>query len=145
MLIKKYPNRLYDVTNSAYITLDDLASLLRKHDDIKVVDAKTGDDITQITLLQVLIEQQQKGISQSILPNGFLLQLIRMQSETCNKSFAAYIDMAMDFFSQNTINIESMMNTNPLGAMQAHWQKILLKGVKGYVDVMSGNKGKDDI
>jgi len=57
ILIKKYENRrLYDVTNSRYVNLDEVARILQRGDDVRVVDAATGDDITRLILTQIIVE-----------------------------------------------------------------------------------------
>lgn len=130
MLIKKYPNRrLYDVANSRYITLGELALLLQEHDEVKVIDAKTEEDITQTTLLQVLLEQQQKGLNALILPHNFLLQLIRMQNDACNKAFAHYISLVTDLFAQNSSYLDSITR-NPISN---YWQKLFLDGIGSHI------------
>ena len=62
-LVKKYPNRrLYDTRTSAYITLSDVKDLVLSHEGFKVVDAKTGDDLTRSILLQIIIEEEAAGV-----------------------------------------------------------------------------------
>ncbi|MBM4387611.1 MAG: hypothetical protein FJ088_07715 [Deltaproteobacteria bacterium] len=71
--IKRYPNRkLYDTTESRYITLDEIASLIREGEEVRVVDSRNGDDITAITLAQILIDRErlrEGGIDLGILKN----------------------------------------------------------------------------
>ncbi|MEY3012467.1 MAG: hypothetical protein RIT45_1202 [Pseudomonadota bacterium] len=74
--IKKYSNRrLYDTVSSRYITLDELAERIRGGDDVLVVDAKTGEDLTQVTLAQIVIES--RGAAR-LLPSPLLVEMIRM-------------------------------------------------------------------
>ena len=62
-LIKKYPNRrLYDTKTSAYITLGDVKELVLKFEPFKVLDAKTGDDLTRSILLQIILEEESGGV-----------------------------------------------------------------------------------
>lgn len=73
--IRKYGNRrLYDASASRYVNLEDLAKLIREGEQIKVADARTGEDLTQATLLQIISEVHGGGVS---LPSGFLHRLIR--------------------------------------------------------------------
>jgi len=61
-LIKKYANRkLYDTRTSKYVTLDDLADLVRAGNDIRVVDRDTGGDITQVVLSQIVLTEEKRG------------------------------------------------------------------------------------
>src|SRR5262249_61107619 len=74
--IKKYANRrLYNTGTSTYVTLEDLAAMVKSGDDFIVYDAKTGEDITRSVLAQIIFEQENKE-GQSLLPITFLLHLI---------------------------------------------------------------------
>lgn len=74
--IKKYSNRrLYDTVSSRYITLEELAARIRDGDDVLVVDAKSGEDLTQATLAQIIIES--RGAAR-LLPSPLLVEMIRM-------------------------------------------------------------------
>lgn len=75
-LIKRYPNRkLYDTETKRYINLDEIADLIRKGSDIRVVDNATGEDLTALTLTQVILEQEKKP--GGFLPGSVLSGLIR--------------------------------------------------------------------
>src|SRR5690606_20042478 len=79
-VIKKYANRrLYNTGTSTYVTLEDLAQMVKSDEDFSVVDAKTGDDITRSVLTQIIFEQEGKG--QNLLPITFLRQLIRFYGD----------------------------------------------------------------
>src|SRR5262244_2511189 len=72
ILIKKYGNRrLYDSTNSRYVNLDDIAALVREGEDVQVVDAKSGRDLTRVTLTQIITEDARDK------PTGLPLELLR--------------------------------------------------------------------
>ncbi len=80
-LIKRYANRkLYDTDAKRYVTLDDLAGFIREGEEVRVVDHVTGDDLTSITLFQVIFEEQKK--IGGLLPQVFLTRLIRAGGET---------------------------------------------------------------
>ena len=69
VVIKKYANRrLYNTETSAYVTLDDLATMVRSDRDFLVYDAKTGDDLTHSVLTQIIVEQEAKSGGQTMLP-----------------------------------------------------------------------------
>src|ERR1700684_4708442 len=75
VVVKKYANRrLYNTESSSYITLDNLAEMVRQGRDFVVYDAKSGDDITRSVLTQIIVEEEGKG--QNLLPINFLRQLI---------------------------------------------------------------------
>src|SRR6478672_2683978 len=74
--IKKYANRrLYNTGTSTYVTLDDLAEMVKNGEDFRVQDAKSGDDITHSVLTQIIFEQESKN-GNTLLPISFLRQLI---------------------------------------------------------------------
>src|SRR5437016_11516826 len=80
VLVKKYGNRrLYDTDQSKYITLEELAETVRQGKDVRVVDAKTGEDLTTATLAQIIIEW--RGAAR-LLPQALLVQLIRMGDDS---------------------------------------------------------------
>jgi polyhydroxyalkanoate synthesis repressor PhaR len=81
-VIKKYANRrLYHTGTSTYVTLEDLAGMVRDGDDFVVYDAKTGEDITRSVLTQIIFEQENKE-GQNLLPITFLRQLIRFYGDS---------------------------------------------------------------
>ena len=72
IIIKKYANRrLYNTSSSSYITLEDLAGMVRENVEFQVLDAKTGEDITHSILTQIIMEEEEKG-EQQMLPVSFL-------------------------------------------------------------------------
>src|ERR1700729_595505 len=76
VVVKKYANRrLYNTESSSYITLDNLADMVRKGRDFVVYDAKTGEDITRSVLTQIIVEEEGKQ-GQNLLPTAFLRKLI---------------------------------------------------------------------
>ena len=80
VVIKKYANRrLYNTAKSSYVTLEDLAKMVRAGQDFAVYDAKTGEDITRSVLTQIIFEEEAKG--QSMLPTNFLRQLISLYGD----------------------------------------------------------------
>ena len=80
--IKKYANRrLYNTASSAYVTLADLAKMVKVGEDFVVFDAKSGEDITRSVLTQIIFEQEGKE-GQSLLPITFLRQLIRFYGDS---------------------------------------------------------------
>jgi polyhydroxyalkanoate synthesis repressor PhaR len=75
-VIKRYSNRkLYDTQESRYVTLDEIAEMIRSGKEISVVDAATGEDLTSVTLTQIILENERAH--RSTLPSAFLHQLIK--------------------------------------------------------------------
>ncbi len=110
IVIKKYANRrLYNTGTSSYITLDDLAKMTRDGIDFKVLDAKTGEDITHTILTQIIMEEESSG-GEQMLPIGFLRQLISMYGNSMQSMMPAYLDAMMDNFRANQAKLhESFM------------------------------------
>jgi polyhydroxyalkanoate synthesis repressor PhaR len=94
--IKKYANRrLYDTGTSTYVTLEDLAAMVKRGEDFAVCDAKTGDDITRSVLTQIIVEQEGKE-GQSMLPIAFLRQLIRFYGDSMQMLVPSYLEFSID-------------------------------------------------
>lgn len=122
VIIKKYANRrLYNTRSSKYITLDYLAELTRKDIDFKVVDAKTDEDITHSVLTQIIMEEEQQGGGQHLLPVGFLRQLISMYGDSMQGMVPQYLENAMDSFRKNQKQmqdaIETAITSGPFGSI----------------------------
>jgi polyhydroxyalkanoate synthesis repressor PhaR len=115
ILIKKYGNRrLYDTGDSRYITLDELAAKIRAGAEVRVVDAKTGDDLTQVTLTQLILEG---GTAARLLPVGLLTQLIRLGDDALGEFFSRYVTAALDLYLQAKRGVQQLAAYNPLGQM----------------------------
>ena len=94
-IIKKYANRrLYNTGTSTYVTLEDLAGMVKNGEDFTVVDAKTGEDITRSVLTQIIFEQENKG--QNLLPITFLRQLIRFYGDSIQNLIPTYLDFSIN-------------------------------------------------
>jgi polyhydroxyalkanoate synthesis repressor PhaR len=100
VVVKKYANRrLYNTAASSYVTLDDLAQMIKEGGDFVVYDAKTGEDITRSVLTQIIVEQEQKG--QNLLPISFLRQLIGFYGDSMQFLVPGYLEQAMVTFARN--------------------------------------------
>jgi polyhydroxyalkanoate synthesis repressor PhaR len=101
VIVKKYANRrLYNTRSSSYITLDDLARMTREGVDFKVLDAKTGNDITHQILTQIIMEEESSG-GEQMLPIGFLRQLISMYGHSMQAMMPQYLEASMENFRTN--------------------------------------------
>ncbi|WP_205481590.1 polyhydroxyalkanoate synthesis repressor PhaR [Sphingomonas arenae] len=99
--IKKYANRrLYDTESSSYVTLDRLAQMIREGRDFVVVDAKSGEDITHQVLTQIIVEEEARG-GTTMLPAGFLRQLIGLYGNSMQGMVPQYLETAMASFQKN--------------------------------------------
>ena len=105
-IVKKYANRrLYNTATSSYVTLDDLAQMIKQGGDFVVKDAKTGDDLTRSVLTQIIVEQEQKG--QNLLPISFLRQLIGFYGDNMQFLVPGYLEQAMKAFARNQEQMRS--------------------------------------
>jgi polyhydroxyalkanoate synthesis repressor PhaR len=97
-LIKKYPNRrLYDTRTSTYITLVDVKELVLKHEEFRVVDAKTGDDLTRSILLQIILEEEAGGAP--MFTSDLLAQMIRFYGHAMQGMMGQYLENNINAFS----------------------------------------------
>ena len=95
VILKKYANRrLYNTDTSTYVTLEDLAEMVRAERDFVVYDAKTGEDLTHTVLTQIIVEQESRGTN--LLPIGFLRQLIRFYGDGMQKLVPSYLEFSLD-------------------------------------------------
>ncbi|MGB3798126.1 MAG: polyhydroxyalkanoate synthesis repressor PhaR [Alteraurantiacibacter sp.] len=100
VIIKKYANRrLYNTQSSSYITLDDLARMVRTGVDFKVLDAKSGNEITHAILTQIIMEEETHG--EQMLPVSFLRDLISMYGNSMQSMMPSYLEATMDNFRTN--------------------------------------------
>jgi polyhydroxyalkanoate synthesis repressor PhaR len=108
VVVKKYANRrLYDTRSSSYITLDNLAEMVRQGRDFVVYDAKTGEDITRGVLTQIIVEEEGKG--RSLLPTAFLRQLIGFYGDQMQSLVPKYLEQAMAAFAQQQEQMRAAM------------------------------------
>ena len=96
VIIKKYANRrLYNTGTSTYVTLEDLASMVKAGEDFVVYDAKTSEDITRSVLTQIIFEQENKE-GQNLLPITVLRQLIRFYGDSMQMLVPRYLEVSID-------------------------------------------------
>jgi len=108
VLIRKYGNRrLYDSSNSKYVNLDDIAAFIREGKEVKVVDAKTGRDLTRVTLTQIITEDAKEK------PTGLPLELLRqlvVASDEARQEFVMwYLKSAFDTYQKVKEGVQSRL------------------------------------
>ena len=109
VVIKKYANRrLYNTGTSTYVTLDDLAEMVKKGDDFTVQDAKTGEDITHPVLTQIIFELENKN-GQNMLPIPFLRQLIAFYGDQMQMIVPSFLEQSMIAFSKEQERFREQM------------------------------------
>ena len=125
--IKKYANRrLYHTGTSTYVTLDDLASMVKAGEEFAVFDAKTGEDITRSVITQIIFEQEGKT-GQNLLPVAFLRQLISYYGDSMQALVPSYLEYSIQSLAQNQQKfreqMQSTFGTDVIQAMEDQVQK----------------------
>ena len=110
IVIKKYANRrLYNTGSSCYVTLEDLAELVKAGEDFVVYDAKTGEDITRSVLTQIIFEAENSATGQNLLPIQFLRQLIRLYGDQMQSVVPSYLELSLDAFAKQQERMREQM------------------------------------
>jgi len=127
-VIKKYANRrLYNTGTSTYVTLEDLATMVKDGEEFVVHDAKTGEDLTHAVLTQIIFEQEGKS-GQSMLPISVLRQLISFYGDQMQMVLPSYLEHSMALFAREQERIRdqmtSMVGKSPLDIMTSGQQMI---------------------
>jgi polyhydroxyalkanoate synthesis repressor PhaR len=120
--IKKYANRrLYNTGTSTYVTLEDLASMVKAGEDFVVYDAKSGEDITRSVLAQIIFEQENKE-GQNLLPINFLRQLIRFYGDSMQMLVPRYLEVSIESLTREQEKFRQQMaqafGGTPFGALE---------------------------
>lgn len=127
-LIKKYPNRrLYDTKTSAYITLSDVKDLVLKYEVFKVVDAKSGDDLTRSILLQIILEEETGGVP--LFTSDLLSAFVRFYGSAMQGMLGKYLESNMktfvDFQSKLQEQSRTMSGTDNTHMQADFWAQFL--------------------
>lgn len=149
-VIRKYANRrLYDTSESRYVTLEDIRQLILNQEEIRVEDSKTNEDLTRNILLQIITEQENKedGKKEPMFSNKVLQQLIRLYGDSMQGSMSGYLEQSIStFFKQQQLLRQQMQeavlnnNLTPANPMQIMrkvaeqnlllWQKLAKGGLE---------------
>jgi polyhydroxyalkanoate synthesis repressor PhaR len=109
VIIKKYANRrLYNTGTSTYVTLEDLAAMVKTGEDFVVYDAKTSEDITRSVLTQIIFEQENKE-GQNLLPITFLRQLIRFYGDSMQMLVPRYLEVSIESLTREQEKFRQQM------------------------------------
>lgn len=127
VVIKKYANRrLYNTETSTYVTLDDLAAMVRNDKDFVVYDAKTGDDLTHTVLTQIIVDQESREGGQNLLPIPFLRQLIRFYDDSIGRMVPGYLQFSLDTLAKEQEKFRAQFAnafSNPAAAFEAYQEQ----------------------
>lgn len=115
IVIKKYANRrLYNTDTSSYVTLDDLAVMVKENTDFIVYDAKSGEDLTRQILTQIIFEEENNG--EALLPINFLRQLIGFYDNSLKGFVPHYLESTMQTFAKNQEKMQEMLGLGTMGS-----------------------------
>src|SRR6202142_2594289 len=120
--IKKYANRrLYNTGTSTYVTLEDLAAMVKSGEDFVVYDAKTGEEITRSVLAQIIFEQENKE-GQNLLPIAVLRQLIRFYGDSMQMLVPRYLEVSIESLTREQEKFRQQLSqafgVGPFGALE---------------------------
>ena len=120
-IIKKYPNRrLYDTKISSYITLQDVKELVMSYGEFKVIDAKTKEDLTRCTLMQLIAEEETNG--NPILTSEILKEFVRFYGDSMQAMMSRFLEHSIKLFMEKRAGLKSplnsMLDTKPTSQMQ---------------------------
>src|SRR5437899_5571547 len=124
IVIKKYANRrLYNTGTSTYVTLEDLACMVKNGEDFVVYDAKSSEDITRSVLTQIIFEQENKA-GQNLLPITFLRQLIRFYGDSMQLMVPKYLEQSIDTLTREQEKFRKQLTNTfsgtPFAPLEAH-------------------------
>lgn len=132
--IKKYANRrLYNTATSTYVTLEDLADMVKDGVDFTVADAKTGEDITRLVLTQIIFEQEGKG--DFLLPVGFLRQLIGFYGNSMQTLVPSFLEVSLEQLANEQEKLQGsiaeIFGANPVAAFEEQARKNMAMFTQG--------------
>jgi polyhydroxyalkanoate synthesis repressor PhaR len=137
IVIKKYANRrLYDTSNSRYINLEDIAALVRNGKDVQVVDASIGEDITRVTLTQIIVEDAKD--QPSGLPLELLRQLIQASDRVGQEFIMWYLKSAFDAYSKVQSSLQTRISEMQSAALSP------IQMVKSFLQTSPPEKANND-
>jgi polyhydroxyalkanoate synthesis repressor PhaR len=117
LLIKRYASRrLYNTETSDYVTLEDISGFISEGRDVKIIDLKSGDDLTRQYLLQIVAERESKG--ESVLPVAVLTDLVRSYTSQASSVVPQFLAMSFDMLrdSQSKV-VDNITKVNPIAQM----------------------------
>jgi polyhydroxyalkanoate synthesis repressor PhaR len=135
--IKKYANRrLYNTGTCTYVTLEDLAAMVKEGEDFLVFDAKTGDDITRSVLAQIIFEQENKA-GQNLLPTTFLRQLIRFYGDSMQMVVPKYLEQSIDMLTREQEKFRKQLQTTFSGTPFAQLEEQVRRNMELFQQTFS--------
>jgi polyhydroxyalkanoate synthesis repressor PhaR len=154
LLIKRYASRrLYNTETSDYVTLEDIAGFIRDGREVKIVDLKSGDDLTRQYLLQIVAEHESRG--ENVLPIEVLTDLVRSYTTQAQSVVPQFLAMSFEMLREGQSQIvENMARANPMAAMpgfeemqrqQQAFMKSMMAGWPGVPEAENKPAADDDL
>ncbi|BDW84385.1 MULTISPECIES: polyhydroxyalkanoate synthesis repressor PhaR [Roseicyclus] len=140
LLIKRYASRrLYNTETSDYVTLEDIAGFIRTGREVKIVDLKSGDDLTRQYLLQIIAEHESRG--DTILPIAVLTDLVRSYTTQAGSVVPDFLTMSFEMLKQGQSKmVENMTAMNPMAKMPGF--EAMRAQQEAFMKAMTGGLGK---
>ncbi|MDO5622570.1 MAG: polyhydroxyalkanoate synthesis repressor PhaR [Paracoccus sp. (in: a-proteobacteria)] len=137
LLIKRYASRrLYNTETSDYVTLEDIAAFIRQGREVKIVDLKSGDDLTRQYLLQIIAEHESRG--ENVLPVDVLTDLVRSYTTQAQSVVPQFLAASFEMLREGQSKlIENMSRANPMASMPGFEQ--LQRQQQMFLQAMMGN------
>lgn len=119
LVIKRYASRrLYNPESSDYVTLKDIAKLIRDGRDVSIVDLKTGEDLTRQYLIQIIAEQESEGVG--VLPVNLLTEAVRSYNDQAYNVFPKFLESSLEAFRESQTKLmENFATMSPIAAFEA--------------------------
>ncbi|WP_439524811.1 polyhydroxyalkanoate synthesis repressor PhaR [Marivita sp.] len=139
LLIKRYASRrLYNTETSDYVTLEDIAGFIRGGREVKIVDLKSGDDLTRQYLLQIIAEHESRG--ESVLPTNVLNDLVRSYTTTATSAVPQFLAASFEMFRDSQSKwMENMGKTNPMSNVPGF--EVIQAQQEAFLKAMTGGAG----
>jgi polyhydroxyalkanoate synthesis repressor PhaR len=140
LLIKRYASRrLYNTETSDYVTLEDIAGFIREGREVKIVDLKSGDDLTRQYLLQIIAEHESRG--ENVLPIAVLTDLVRSYSTQAQSVVPDFLTMSFEMLKQGQSKmVENMTAMNPMASMPGF--EAMRAQQEAFLKAMTGGMGQ---
>ena len=143
VLIKRHGNRrLYNTETKSYVSLEQLAEIVRDGNDVRVVDSKTDEDVTKAVLIQVILEEEKKD--SSVLPTEFLFQVLRSQEGSMQDFFRNHLSASFEAYMKTKEEFDNRFRSILEMAVSApHMMEKLIPGAEVMREVFTGSSDKD--
>lgn len=144
LVIKRYTNRrLYNTGTKSYVSYADLAEIVRGGTDIRVIDSKTGEDVTKAVLIQVILEEEKTD--RTVLPTDFLFQVLRSRDDSLQDFFKNHLTASFEAYLKTKEEFDNRFRSVLEMAFSApQTLEKLLPGAEVMREMLTGKKEKEE-